>query len=267
MSNSFQKYSPPILMFIALLLSSCEKVINLKFEQTSPKIVIEAIFTDLEVKHLVTLSNAKNFDDDNKRSPISGASVILKEENGQTIAFIEQGKSGNYYSSPFKGKAGKKYTLSVTSNGKTYSATSIMPMPVAIKFLNQIELTFFGETRKLVQVNYMDPVGIENFYYYKTYVNSFKRGSLNIESDRFNDGREVKNNIFVSDPDLKIGDKVKVQLLTIDKNVYNYLFTLSQISGNGGPPTTPANPTSNFSNGALGYFSASTLSVDSLTIK
>ena len=118
-----------------------------------------------------------------------------------------------------------------------------------------------------MQANYNDPIGIENFYYNKLYVNDVKRGSLYIESDRFNDGKEVKNTIFISDPDLKTGDKVKVQLLTIDENVYKYLFSISQISGNGGPPTTPANPTSNFTNGALGYFSASTISTDSLTIK
>ena len=268
MMNLFlKKYKLQFSCFLVLLLSSCEKVINLNLDQTTPKIVIEGIFTNLNVSHLVSISYTKNFEADNKKVPVYGALVLLKEENGPTISFTEQGKSGNYYSTKFKGVAGKKYTMTITVNGKTYTAISKMPFPVPLKSLNQTELTFFGESKKLVQANYNDPIGIENFYYNKLYVNDVKRGSLYIESDRFNDGKEVKNTIFISDPDLKTGDKVKVQLLTIDENVYKYLFSISQISGNGGPPTTPANPTSNFTNGALGYFSASTISTDSLTIK
>lgn len=267
MHNYFKKYSLQFCFAFVIIFSSCEKVISLDLDQTTAKIVIEAIFTDLNTNHLVSLSATKNFEADNKKIPVSGALVVLKEENGPTVTFTEQGKSGNYYSTKFKGIPGKKYTMSVTSSGKIYTAISRMPLSVAVTSLSQVELTFFGETRKLVQVNYNDPIGIENFYYNKVYVNGSKRGSLNIESDRFNDGKAVKNTVFLSDPDLKLGDKVKIQLLTIDENVYKYLFSLSQISGNGGPPTTPANPTSNFSNGALGYFSASTISTDSLTIK
>jgi hypothetical protein len=45
----------------------------------------------------------------------------------------------------------------------------------------------------------------------------------------------------------------------VDKNVYDYFFTLSGVTGNNGFQTaTPANPVSNISNGALGYFSAHT---------
>jgi hypothetical protein len=48
----------------------------------------------------------------------------------------------------------------------------------------------------------------------------------------------------------------------IDSSVYNYFFQLAQSSGAGAFNTTasPANPTSNISNGAYGYFSAHTIS-------
>lgn len=267
MRTRLKKYHLQFLLAFAVILSSCEKVIDLNLDQTTPKIVIEGILTNLNTNHLVSISNTKNFDEDNNRAVISGAVVKITDENGQTISFTEQAKSGNYYSTRFRGVPGRSYTMSVTTNGQTFTATSKMPLPVPIRSLTQVELSFFGETRKLVEVNYLDPINIENFYYNKLYVNGVKRGSLDISSDRFNDGKPVKNATFVSDPDLKTGDKVKIQLLTIDENVYRYLFSLSQITGNGGPPTTPANPTSNFSNGAIGYFSASTLSTDSLVIK
>ncbi|TKC10219.1 DUF4249 domain-containing protein [Pedobacter polaris] len=266
MKNLFKKYYILLVLILTVVFSSCEKVLDLKLDNTEPKLVIEAILTDLDVKHIVSLSNTANFDASNTKIPVSGALVSIKEENGPTIIYTEQ-TPGNYISTKYKGIPGKKYTITVVANGITYTATSVMPLAVPIKSLNQIELSAFGETRKLVQVNYDDPAGVTNFYYNRLFINNLKKDQFNVESDRFTDGRNVKNTIFIDDPDLVTGDKVKIQLLTIDENVYKYLFSISQISGNGGPPTTPANPNSNFNNGALGFFSASTFTVDSLTIK
>jgi hypothetical protein len=46
------------------------------------------------------------------------------------------------------------------------------------------------------------------------------------------------------------GDQLHIEVRSIDKNVYNYLYSL-QIMDN-----TTTNPIANFTNGALGYFSA-----------
>lgn len=245
------------LLLILLFLSSCEKVLDLNLDKTQPKIVIESIFTDQNLRHIVSISYTANFDADNARIPVTGAIVTLVEENGPTLTFTEP-NPGNYSSSRYKGKPGKKYTLNVTVKGTTYSATSTMPMPVEIKSLNQAELNFFNERRKIIQVNYKDPAGIPNFYFNRVFVNGKRRDNFSLESDRFNDGKEVNNNIYIDEPDLVVGDEVRIQMLTIDENVYRYLFSITQITGNGGPPTAPANPNSNFNNGALGYFSAST---------
>ncbi|RYG19742.1 MAG: DUF4249 domain-containing protein [Chitinophagaceae bacterium] len=255
------------ILLVAILCSSCEKVIDLNLDNTEPKIVIEAIFTDLNVRHTFTLSSTSNFDQNNAKIPVTGAVVVLMEENGPTLSFSELTPGAYTTTTRYKGVPGKKYTLSVTSGGKTYVATSIMPSPVAIKSISQAELTFFNTTRKIVQLNYKDPLGIPNYYYNRVFVNSVKRENFSVDSDRFNDGKEVKNNIFIDEPDLVKGDVVRVQFLTIDVNVYKFLFSITQITGNGGPPTTPANPNSNFSNGALGFFSASTSTEETLVIE
>lgn len=254
------------LILIVILFSSCEKIIDLNLDNTEPKIVIESIFTDQNLRHGVSISYTSDFKNSNAKIPVTGAVVTLREEGGATLTFTEP-TPGNYSSSRYKGVPGKKYTLSVMVNGVTYSATSVMPMPVAIKSLNQAELTFFGESRKIIQLNYQDPIGIPNFYFNRVFVNNMRRDDFSVESDRFNDGKEVKNNIFVDEPDLEIGDIVRIQMLTIDGNVYRYLFSITQITGNGGPPTAPANPNSNFNNGALGYFSASTSTEETITIE
>lgn len=255
-----------IIFGFAIMLSSCEKVIDLNLDKTSPKIVIESFLTDLSSRHTVSVSTTSDFTASNAKIPVSNATVVLTTGSGLVINFTEQ-SPGNYISPRYRGVPGEKYTLTVTSDGKSYSATSVMPLPVPIQSLEQIEVSFFGETRKVVQVIYKDPKGFVNFYNNRVFVNNIKRGDYYLESDRFNNGNEVKNTIYLDEPDLVPGDLVRVQMLTIDENVYKFLFSITQISGNGGPPTTPANPNSNFNNGALGFFSASTSSEATVTIK
>ena len=70
--------------------------------------------------------------------------------------------------------------------------------------------------------------------------------------------------------DVKSSDEVIVELLGIDENVYDYFNTLATILGDGQGPssgsTTPSNPNSNISNGALGYFAAYSYTQSTITI-
>ncbi len=266
MYNLLKKYNLIIISCLALFLCACEDVIDLKLDNTTPKIVIEGTITDVNEPHTVIISKTINFTESNKKLPVSGAVVVVKEEGGLSVSFTEK-TPGVYVSPTFKGTSSKKYTISVTANGKVYNATSIMPKPVRIESLTQVDLNFFGTVRKYIQVNYVDPLGIPNFYNSRVFINNVKRDLFYVESDRFNDGKEVANTIFTDEPDLVAGNKVKIEFLTIDEKVYRYLFAITQIGGNGGPPTAPANPDSNFDNGALGYFSASTSRTESITVK
>ncbi len=54
-------------------------------------------------------------------------------------------------------------------------------------------------------------------------------------------------------------DTVMVEMRCIDKAVYDYFYSLDQISSTNGNSATPANPVSNILGGALGYFSAHTV--------
>lgn len=260
------KYIPYFAIIVASLFSGCEKVIDLTLENTTPKIVIEGTINDVNQSQIVYISQTIDFQETTKKVPLTGATVVVQEQGGVTLNFVEN-KPGIYVSPIYKGVPGKKYTIRVTSSNQTYTASSIMPLPVEIESLSQTELTFFGTKKKFVVVNYNDPAGVPNFYNTRIAVNGIKRSSYYIESDRFTDGKPVKNNIFTDEPDLVTGDTVKVELQGIDENVYRYLFSITQITGNGGPPTAPANPDSNFNNGALGYFSACTSRKDQIIIK
>ena len=77
------------------------------------------------------------------------------------------------------------------------------------------------------------------------------------------------DNFFIEDGDVKVkvGDKITVKMQCIDDAVYTFYSALLQLSGGGGGGVTPTNPPSNISNGALGYFSAHTVSVKTIVIE
>jgi hypothetical protein len=63
-------------------------------------------------------------------------------------------------------------------------------------------------------------------------------------------------------------DKLFKQPLTgYWRNVFKYFFALSQTGRNGDPPVAPANPDSNFNNGALGIFNSCTTSTQTIVVK
>jgi hypothetical protein len=58
------------------------------------------------------------------------------------------------------------------------------------------------------------------------------------------------------------GDTIDVVMFGIEETVYDYFYTLQQNEQG----ATPANPTSNFSGGCLGYFSVRTKDVGQIVI-
>jgi hypothetical protein len=247
-------------------LSSCEKVIDLELKDAAPVIVIDATLSNQSQNHFVRISKTLPFDAQTTFNGVKGAQVTLKSILGQSIAYTEVA-DGVYRSPRFRGNPGLTYTLEVISEGKTYSAQSIMPFPVVPDSVRFRTLSFFGNTNIFPIVYYNDPPNIQNQYRYILKVNNKIQDDLVFE-DRFNDGNAVSDVIiFDGDEDLKSGDVVEIEMQTIDRNVFKYFFAISQIGGNGGPPVAPANPDSNFSNGALGIFNACTTSTQTIVVK
>lgn len=255
-----------ILLISILLFNGCEDVIDINLNQANTNIVIEAEIVNDMNHQRVKISQTKNFNDDNSIVTVSDAQIKVIDEKG-VIFLYKEISPGNYQSDFFIGVPGRKYTIEVKSKNKTYTAFSTMPKEVALDSITLTELTFFNSKKKFVQVNYQDPPERANFYNYKLTVNGELRNAYYVDEDRFNNGNKVTNTIFNADPELKTGDKITVDFQCIDEKIYKYFYSISQISGNGGPPTAPTNPDSNFNNGALGYLSAHTSQKVSATIK
>lgn len=252
-------------LVVLFWLSGCEKVIDLKLDNAAPQLVIYGGLSDKIDNHLVMISKTYDFTDPNRFNPVSGAKVIVRNEEGVEMEYIEV-SNGVYQSPKFRGQSGKKYWLDVTYEGKIYSATSTMPGKVSIDSLTFKDFSFFGKTNTYVAANYVDPKDIQNQYRYILTV----KGKIEedaVSEDRFDDGNKVANVIFYELNDLVRGDTIDVEFQCIDRNVYKYFYSLGQNSGGGGPPVAPANPPSNFNNKALGVFNAYSVSRKTVVIK
>lgn len=252
-------------LVVLVWLSGCEKVIDLKLDNAAPQLVIYGGLSDKVDNHLVVISKTYDFTDPNRFNAVSGAKVIVRNEEGTQMEYLEV-SNGIYQSPKFRGQSGKKYRLDVTYEGKTYTATSTMPGKVPLDSLTFKDFSFFGETNTYVAVNYLDPKGIQNQYRYILTVKGKVEEDV-VSEDRFDDGNAVANVIFYDLDDLVRGDTLDVEFQCVDRSVYKYFYSLGQNLGGGGPPVAPANPPSNFNNKALGVFSAYSTSNKTVVIK
>lgn len=252
-------------LFALSLFSSCEKVIDLELKDAEPKIVIEGNLNNQFENQYVRISKTVPFSTSNSFNGFKGAKVTLSTSGGISVNFTET-SDGLYKSPQFKGIPGQTYKLEVLAEGKVYTAESTMPSPVIPDSVGFKKLSFFGTTSIFPTIFYKDPAKIQNQYRYILQINNKFQSDI-VTEDRFNDGNEVSDIIIFDGDDLKSGDTINIEMQSIDRNVFKYYFAISQINGNGGPPVAPANPDSNFNNGALGVFSAYTKSSVSVVLK
>lgn len=256
------KFSAIYFFLVIICFTSCEKVIDLPLDVAPKKYMIEGTITDAKGGCRVLISQTKNFDEDNSFKGISGAEVSIKDENNNSITLPEV-LPGIYTDSSITGIPGKTYSLHVNINGTGFDASSKMPVKVIMDSLYISDDNIFGQVRKTPNINYTDPEGRGNNYRFVLYVNGIKRNNIYIVNDDYSDGNisSIKLFLFGEDDDKKIksGDKIGVDMLCISPEVYKYWYSLNAGATGNNNAASPANPVSNISGGALGYFSAQTV--------
>lgn len=252
-----------ILPVIFMLVCSCEKVIDIDLNQAAARLVVTANITDEPGPYYVRLARTVNFDAANNDFPaVPGAIVTVADDHGNSELLTEV-TPGVYETRITQGVHGRTYTLTVLFDGVEYKAISTMPRPVSLSDLSLEEGGFIGEQEQEVVAWFRDTPGVKNYYRFRGWNNGLSFNKAFTFDDKAYDGSEVRYSLEPDEErdDLKIrsGDRIEVELQCVDHNVHLYFLTLSQYTGEG-PPTAPANPVSNISNGALGYFSAHTVS-------
>jgi len=254
--------------FFVLSLSSCQKVININLNSTAAEYVIVGKITDQPGMCEVSITRSKNFSDDNQFPGISGATVTI--ENNGVVTSLPETDSGVYSTASLMGQPGETYILNVRLGAATFTASSTMPQPVGPDsvYVSTGRLT----TKKYVTVIYKDPPGVANYYHFIQYVNGKKEPSIFVSDDEFTDGQTAKPQLDFNndndDParDIKSGDSVRLDMICNDAAVYKYWSSLNDGATGTGQSASPANPVTNISGGALGYFSAQTVRTKSIKV-
>ncbi|SEW40566.1 protein of unknown function [Chitinophaga sp. YR573] len=247
--------------------SSCEKVIDIDYNEAATKYVIEGeVSNDPAAANTVKISQTKKFEDDNTFVGISGATVTIQVDNG-IIYSLPETLTGIYKTTAFTGTPGSVYKLTVKLNETVFTATSQMPSQIVLMDTLTVEdLSIRGSNPKTIQPDYQDPPGLGNSYRFIEYANGIQVKHVFVQNDDISDGQHITRALINEDGDLDTGDTVKVEMLCIDANVYKYWYSLDQAS-TGNSMVTPANPVSNISGGALGYFSAHSISSKTIVIQ
>jgi uncharacterized protein DUF4249 len=251
-----------ILIITVVLFYSCTKVIPVNLNDAAPQIVIVGNVTDSAGPYTVQLSKTVNFSDPNIFPAVSGALVSITDGTTTLTDTLTETTPGTYITHTMQGVPGHTYNLYVSAAGKTYTASSTMPVPVPLDSVTFIHQTNFGKTSIFAVVNFQDPANVANYYNFIPYINGVQfTKTLYAYDDGFVNGKYNSQELFMDSTYIKIGDTIAIEMDCIDKPVYNYFNTLKNATnGNNFQSTSPANPTSNISNNALGYFSAEAIS-------
>ncbi|MHA4809689.1 DUF4249 domain-containing protein [Flavitalea flava] len=256
------------IMLLLLLVSSCQKVINLKLEPSAREYVIEGIITDQPGYCIVSISQTKNISDDNQFPGISGAKVTVNDQGA--VVTLAETKPGIYQTNIINGKPGLTYQLSVTINDQVFTASSTMPQPVELDSIYVYKQDL--STNKYITALHHDPPGVANYYRYAQYVDGLKEKTIFTENDEFTDGQtRVKAQLsYNNDNDnkarnIETGKTVRIDMLCLDPAVYKYWFSLQGATGTN-QNASPANPISNIQGGCMGYFSAQTIRTKTLIV-
>lgn len=236
-------------------LVSCEKEIEIEVDDTTPKLVIEAIMSDRQGDAVVLLSLSRNLNDASEPTNVSDAEVSIKAIDNDEIFILNQIEEGVYQNESLVGEPGKTYRLDVQlSDGSTYSSIQTMPRKVELTDVTYRErdVAFQDEEDDPVfefQPIFLDPAGEDNYYQFIVKRNGVKEKDIFIKEDQGFDGLENSQKFSI---EANYADVINIDMHNINESAYEYLLgvklNLSQSTA------TPTNPTSNITGDALGYF-------------
>lgn len=281
----------------AMTLISCEKTISFDLEEQAPKLVVDAT---IEAGRPPIFLLSRSLDYFSEISPATlEASMVrgarISVSNGSVThqlkeyAVVTPAATLYYYSidsadmaTAFNGEPGRSYSAEIIVDGKTYTASTTIPVPA-----KKIDSIWWKpspnnpDTLKVVlMARVTDPPGYGNYirYYTSTNNGNFNPGLNSVFDDQIVDGttydieleQGVDRNSEIDFNDYSFfnkGDTVVVKFTNIDKQTFDFWRTMEyNYSSIGSPFSSPTRVLGNISNGALGYFGGYSIQFSSLII-
>lgn len=246
-------------------MTSCEDVVQVKLDQGTPLITIDAFVNDMRTPQTIRLTYTDNYFSQKANDAISGASVNIKDiTTGQLYNFADNA-NGNYVlnlaSTDTMGKIGHQYELTVTHQGSVYTATSTMFRTTKIDTIiaeYKGKGTFGTDEGYKLSFLGLDPAGVvPDYYWIKSYRNGvfYNKGiDINISMDGANgagtDGLffipPIANGITPRGERFNKFDMCRVEIHSLSEQAYNFLAQVQTQTTNFGLfATTPENVKTN----------------------
>jgi hypothetical protein len=274
-----------ILITSVIIFSSCEKAVQFKLDDVSPKLVVEAMIENGQAP-VVYLSRSQGYFSKIDLNALAASFVHNADvyiSNGTLTHKLKEytipvGGGYNFYyystdlSNPataFLGQLNKHYSLRIITDGKEYTSTTTIP-----NITRRIDSLFWKPAppgnapgKVEVRVRAYDPPGFGDYVRYFTKRNSeiFYPGLVSVYDDQVIDGSiyEVqvergvdRNETHTEDYSFfDKGDTVTLKVCNIDKATFDFWRTMEYTySTVGNPFSSPTKVVSNINGGGLGYF-------------
>jgi Domain of unknown function (DUF4249) len=268
-----------------LFLYSCEKGVEFKLDEVTPKLVVEATIENGQAP-VVYLSKSQAYFSQIDLTALAGSFVRNAEvyvSNGTLTHKLKEyttpiGAGINFYyysndpanpATAFVGQLNKQYSLRIVSEGKEYTATTIIP-----NITRRIDSLFWKlapagnpPEKVALMMRAYDPPGFGDYVRYFTKQNSdpIYPGLNSVFDDQVIDGSSFEVQVergklrTGSTPDgysfFNKGDTVTLKLCNIDKATFDFWRTMEfTYASVGNPFSSPTKVVSNIKGGGLGFF-------------
>ncbi len=273
-----------IITFLGFFFYSCSEKITLELDSTSNRCVIFGQITTDTTAHVVTIHSSGDYFNNAPPRGISGAIVRISDGVEEYILQEVDTIPGRYITDNHVfGVPGRTYTLYVedvdlNEDGAltSYQASSEL-LPVAEP--DSINVFFRNEWKGwVVQAFAQDPPESKDYYKFLVWVNGVLNSdsllNINVTDDTFFNGSYTNGVVIYyvfgeSYNPFKVNDTITAGFCGITEDYYKFIIE-AQVAARPSAPLfsgPPANPRTNFNNGALGYFTAFSISRATTVIK
>ncbi|HEY4629222.1 MAG TPA: DUF4249 domain-containing protein [Flavobacterium sp.] len=260
----------------ALILSSCEEVVDVNLDTAPSKLVIDASINWIKGTsgniQKIKLSTTTGFF--NTQIPtVSGAIIQITNSTNTVFNFVETPNPGEYTCINFTPVIGETYVLTVINAGQTYTATEKMIGTPNIDTIEQRNDAGFSGKDIEIKFYFKDNINEFNNYMTAFKINTTVSPYYTVFDDEFFQGNQSYQSY--GNEDLAVGNQMTLELYGISKSYLNYMSILLNVSqGQDGPwSTTPTDVRGNLinqtdaKNYALGYFRLSEVDQRNYTVQ
>ncbi len=260
---------------LLVLANACTEPFDVTLDSTHIRMVVQGSISNERMAHQVSLTKSADYFSNAPAPRVTGASVSISDgENTFTLTEISDGW---YETDTITGEIGKTYTLTILSEGETYTASSKLNYCTPIDSINfgYYDISDYYEEEEdadssgietepylAILINAQEPETPGDFYIWNVYRNNVLESDtlyeLNFSDDLFSNGEYWYNEEVQWYEEAIIGDTVTLEMQAVPEDYYHYIIeVLSVTVWNAGPlGGPPANPVGNISNGAMGFFLA-----------